>query len=199
VTFYVTFLLTVLRVRAYTERVFAIKPPTAEQEFEELHALLGTAVLAEVLGKRPESVSRLKARKRYTRPVERLIDDVWTVVHVAVGQGEVEPDAVRGFLLLRRPELGQRPAAELIRGGETDTVLALIAATHPDSDHISGLGDVVSSGVVPGGRRRRPAADPAARAAAQRRLADRGLAGLDRERLVAAGREAWGAATPSDT
>jgi hypothetical protein len=181
VTFRVTFLLTCAASRSYTETVFATKPPTAEQEFEELHALLGTAVLAEVLGKRPESVSRLKARKRYTRPVERLIDDVWTVVHVAVGQGEVEPDAVRGFLLLRRPELGQRPAAELIRGGETDTVLAFIAVTRP------------------GRRRRRPAADPAARAAAQRRLAARGLAGLDRERLAAAGREAWGAATSSDT
>jgi hypothetical protein len=173
--------------------VFATKPATAEQEFDELHQLLGTAVLAEVLGKRPESVSRLKSRRRYTRPVERLIDDVWTVVHVVIGRGEVHLDGVRGFLLLRRPELGQRPAAELIRAGETDTVLAFIAITYPDGHHhIVRIGDAASPAAAESRRRRRPAADPKERAAAQRRLAERGLAGLDRERLVAAGREAWG-------
>jgi hypothetical protein len=166
--------------------VFASKPTTAEREFEELHTLLGTAVLAEVLGKRPETISRLKARRRYTRPVERLIDDVWTVVHVAFGAREVQTDDVRAFLLLRQPQLGFRPAAELIRAGETDAVLALIA--RPAADTRGALPDVESIQR----RRRRPAADPEARAAAQQRLADRGLSGLDRERLTAAGREAWG-------
>jgi hypothetical protein len=171
--------------------VFATKPPTAEQEFEELHALLGTAVLAEVLGKRPESISRLKARRRYTRPVERLIDDVWTVVHVAVGRRPVQADDVRSFLLLRQPQLGFRPAAELIRAGETDRVLASIVVF--DEVHRSGVAGGLAGDEPAQRRRRRAAADPEARTAAQRRLADRGLAGLDRDRLVAAGREAWGA------
>jgi hypothetical protein len=174
----------------YAGIVFATKPSTAEQEFEELHALLGTAVLAEVLGKRPESISRLKARRRYTRPVERLIDDVWTVIHVAVGGRPVQADDVRSLLLLRQPLFGFRPAAELIRGGETDTVLASIVVI----DEFHSFAARGADGVEPvQRRRRRPAADPEARIAAQRRLADRGLAGLDRERLVAAGREAWGA------
>ena len=171
--------------------MFSTKPATAEQEFEELHALLGTAVLAEVLGKRPESVSRLRSRKRYTRPVERLIDDVWTVVHVAVGRHEVQTDDVRALLLLRQPQLGHRPAAELIRAGEIGAVLALLAATHPDDARGS---ESAAPSEQTSARRRRPAAGPEARAAAQRRLADRGLAGLDRERLAAAGQEAWGGA-----
>jgi hypothetical protein len=174
--------------------VFASKPTTAEREFEELHTLLGTAVLAEVLGKRPESISRLKARRRYTRPVERLIDDVWTVVHVAFGAREVQTDDVRAFLLLRQPQLGFRPVAELIRAGETDAVLASIAITHPGDSHVYALDARSDTESVQRRRRRRPAADPDARAAAQQRLADRGLSGLDRERLVAAGREAWGGA-----
>jgi hypothetical protein len=173
--------------------VFAIKPPTAEREFAELHALLGTVVLAEVLGKRPESISRLKTRGRYTRPVERLIDDVWTVVHVAFGEREVQTDDVRAFLLLRQPQLGFRPVAELIREGETKAVLESILVTHPGNHHISGIGALAEAESIQR-RRRRPAANSEARAAAQRRLADRGLAGLDRERLVAAGGEAWGEA-----
>ncbi len=170
--------------------MFATKPPTAEREFKELHTLLGTAVLAEVLGKRPESISRLKARRRYTRPVERLIDDVWTVVHVAFDTREVKTDDVRAFLLLRQPQLGFRPVAELIRAGETDAVLASITVSGP-GHHDDDLDAHVDDESVRR-RRRRPAADPHARAAAQRRLADNGLAGLDRERLVAADREAWG-------
>ncbi len=173
--------------------MFASKPATAEREFDELHALLGTAVLAEVLGKRPESISRLKARRRYTRPVERLIDDVWTVVHAAFGTHEVQADEVRALLLLRRPQLGFRPAAELIRAGETDAVLASIGVTHPEDGHVAGIGALTEADAHQR-RRRRPAAEPEARAAAQRRLADRGLTGLDRARLVAAGSEAWGGA-----
>jgi hypothetical protein len=41
---------------------------------------------------------------------------------------------------------------------------------------------------------RRSPIDPAARRAAQRRLAERALRGLDRERLIATGHEAWGTA-----
>lgn len=167
--------------------MFASKPSTARQEFEELHELLGTAVVAEVLGKRPESVSRLRKRGRYTRPLERLIDDVWSVVFVARRQARWRDDQVRAFLLLRQPQLDLRPAAELIRAGQTQVVLDAIVATHPDSDHVAPparVGDVAA--------RRRPAGEPQARAAAQRRLAQRGLAGLDRQRLIAAGHEAWG-------
>jgi len=81
-------------------------------------------------------------------------------------------------MLLRQPQLDLRPAAELIRAGRTEAVLAVIPS----------VGRSPSSGV----RRRRSAADPAVRADAQRRLAARGLSGLDRERLLAAGHEAWG-------
>jgi len=192
--------------------VFAVKPPTAKQEFEELHQLLGTAVVAEVLSKRPESVSRLKKRASFTRPLERLIDDVWSVVFVARSRACWPEDQVRAFLLLRQPQLDFRPAAELIRAGQTEAVLEAIIATHPHADHVrlavaapAEVGDSESpaapdADVVPvtgpsraaSRRRRRAVADPVARAAAQRRLAERGLHGLDRELLIAAGHEAWG-------
>jgi len=135
---------------------------------------LGTADIAEVLGKRPESVSRLKKRARYTRPLERLIDDVWSVVHVATTRAQWREDQIRAFLLLRQPQLDLKPAAELIRAGCTEAVLEAIPSAEPTR-----------------ARRRRSAVDPAARADAQRRLAARGLSGLDRERLLAAGHEAW--------
>lgn len=157
--------------------MFDTKPPTASEEFDQLLRLLGTAGVAEVLARRPESISRLKSRGRYTRPLERLVDDVWTVVHVAVTQARWGEDQVRAFLLLRRPELDQRPAAELIRDGRTEEVLRAIHAVPVEETR--------------GARRRTTAIDPERRAAAQRRLADRGLHGLDRDRLLAAGREAW--------
>jgi len=161
--------------------MFASKPPTAAQEFAELHELLGTAVVAEVLGRRPESVSRLKKRARYTRPLERLIDDVWSVVFVARTRARWPEDRVRSFLLLRQPQLDLRPAAELIRDGQTQTVLDAI----PEAQG--------GPAPAPLSRpRRRAAGDPEARAAAQQRLAQRGLDGLDRDRLIAAGHEAWG-------
>lgn len=164
--------------------MFAIKPRTATEEFEELHKLLGTAAVAEVLSRRPESVSRLKKRASYTRPLERLIDDVWSVVHVATTQACWDEDQVRAFLLLRQPQLDLKPAAELIRAGRTDAVLELLADA-------AGVRATAPATGVPS-RRRRGSADPDARAAARHRLAQRGLNGLDRERLAAAGHEAWG-------
>ncbi|MCP9488871.1 MAG: hypothetical protein MSC31_03245 [Solirubrobacteraceae bacterium MAG38_C4-C5] len=167
--------------------MFAVKPSSAKEEFEQLHKLLGTAAVAEVLDKRPESVSRLKKRARYTRPLERLIDDVWTVVHVATTRAHWREDQVRAFLLLRQPHLGLKPAAELIRAGRTEAVLEAI----PTAPQLTGRHREHATHPP---RRRRPPVDPAARAAAQRRLAERGLKGLDRERLAAAGHEAWGTA-----
>ncbi|MDQ3608299.1 MAG: hypothetical protein M3459_05285 [Actinomycetota bacterium] len=161
--------------------MFTVKPPSAKEEFAELHKLLGTAAVAEVLDKRPESVSRMRRRERYTRPLERLIDDVWSVVHVATTRAHWQEGQVRAFLLLRQPQLDLKPAAELIRAGRTEAVLeAILAApaTAPTSPS----------------RGRRSPLDPATRAAAQRRLAERGLRGLDRERLLAAGHEAWSTA-----
>lgn len=163
--------------------VFAVKPRSAREEFEELHALLGTAAVAEVLGKRPESVSRLKGRARYTRPLEKLIDDVWSVVHVATARAHWEEDQIRAFLLLRQPQFELRSAAELIRAGRTEAVLEAIAGSEKSPGR---RGEGVTD------PRRRSVVDPAARRAAQRRLAERGLKGLDRERLLAAGHEAWG-------
>lgn len=143
--------------------------------------------MAEVLDKRPESVSRLKKRARYTRPLERLIDDVWTVVHVATTRAHWQQDQVRAFLLLRQPHLDLKPAAELIRAGRTEAVLEAIATPSQLT------GRHRRQATRPLGRRRSPV-DPAARAAAQRRLAERGLKGLDRDRLLHAGHEAWGTA-----
>lgn len=164
--------------------MFVVKPPSAKEEFEELHRLLGTAAVAEVLDRRPESVSRLRKRERFTRPLERLIDDVWSVVHVATMRARWQEDQVRAFLLLRQPQLELKPAAELIRAGRTEAVLEAIP------------GPVVAEAAAtaptrPSPRRRSPV-DPAARRAAQQRLAERGLRGLDRERLIAAGHEVWG-------
>lgn len=160
--------------------MFVVKPPTAEGEFAELHKFLGTADVAEVLGKRPESVSRLKKRARYTRSLERLIDDVWSVVHVATTRAQWHEDQIRAFLLLRQPRLDLRPAAELIRAGRTEAVLEAISSVERSPSNSA--------------RRRRSGVDPRARADARRRLAARGLSGLDRERLLAAGHEAWGTA-----
>lgn len=140
--------------------------------------------MAEVLDKRPESVSRLKKRGRYTRALERLIDDVWTVVHVATTRAHWQEDQVRAFLLLRQPQLDLKPAAELIRDGRTEAVLEAI----PTPPQLTGRHRKQATSPP---RRRRSPADRAARAAAQRRLAERGLKGLDRERLLAAGHEAW--------
>lgn len=168
--------------------MFVVKPPSAKEEFEQLHRLLGTAAVAEVLDKRPESVSRLRKRERYTRPLERLIDDVWSVVHVATTRARWQEDQVRAFLLLRQPQLELKPAAELIRAGRTEAVLEAI----PGSMVAEAAGPAtVATRLSP---RRRSPVDPAARRAAQRRLAERGLRGLDRERLIAAGQEAWGTA-----
>lgn len=194
--------------------MFDVKPPTAKEEFEQLHKLFGTADIAEVLDRRPESVSRLKKRASYTRPLERLIDDVWSVVHVATTRAHWPEDQVRAFLLLRQPTLDLRPAAELIRAGSTDTVLAAINATRrpirewpeQSAEEYQASNAVVvdspppvpgsSPGSGSGGQsRRRGTDDPEARAAAQSRLAERGLKGLDRDRLIAAGREAWGMAS----
>ncbi len=71
-------------------------------------------------------MSRLKKRARYTRSLERLIDDVWSVVHVATTRAQWREDQIRAFLLLRQPQLDLRPAAELIRSGRTEAVLAVI-------------------------------------------------------------------------
>lgn len=182
--------------------MFSVKPPTARQEFAELHELFGTAGLADVLGRRPESVSRLKARERYTRPLERLIDDVWSVVHAATTGAQWAPDQVRAFLLLRQPQLGLKPAAELIRAGRTEAVLDAIRSPRSSraSNEVEARArrvvtsetDQTPSSVV---KQRRSPKDPVTRAAAQRRLAERGLRGLDRERLLAAGHEAWGGAS----
>jgi hypothetical protein len=166
--------------------VFAVKPPTAKEEFEELHKLLGTADVAEVLDKRPESVSRLRKRAGYTRSLERLIDDVWSVVHVATTRAHWPDEQVRAFLLLRQPQLDLKPAAEVIRSGRVEAVLEAIAASEQRPTATLSLANGGASS-----RRRRSSADPAARADAQRRLAERGLKGLDRERLLAAGHEAW--------
>lgn len=168
--------------------VFTAKPPSAKQEFDELHRLLGTAKVAEVLGRRPESISRLKSRDRYTRSLERVIDDVWSVVHVATCRARWDDEQIRSFLLLRQPALELRPAAELIRAGETELVLQCVLAEGSASSTPSRLDGVGESAR----QRARGPVDERARAQAQRRLAERGLAGLDRDRLLAAGHEAWG-------
>ncbi len=168
--------------------MFVVKPPSAKEEFEELHRLLGTAAVAEVLDRRPESVSRLRKRERYTRPLERLIDDVWSVVHVATTRARWQEDQVRAFLLLRQPQLELKPAAELIRAGRMEAVLEAIPGPV-----VADAAAPATAATRPSPRRRAPV-DPAARRAAQRRLAERGLRGLDRERLIAAGHEAWGTA-----
>jgi hypothetical protein len=116
-----------------------------------------------------------------------LIDDVWSVVHVATTRARWQEDQVRAFLLLRQPQLELKPAAELIRAGRMEAVLEAIP------------GPVVAEAAPAATAPTRPSprrspVDPAARRAAQQRLAERGLRGLDRERLIAAGHEAWGAA-----
>lgn len=185
--------------------MFAVKPPTAKQEFAELHQLLGSVGLAEVLNRRLESVSRLRTRKSYTRPLERLIDDVWSVAHVATVQAEWEPERVRSFFLLRQPEFALKTAADLIREGQTTAVLdavrtlRVVSVAPLEPTNFSRAALAQAEPAAPTTFVRRTQKDPAKRASAQKRLAERGLQGLDRERLIAAGHEAWGGGTSSQS
>ena len=108
---------------------------TVYDEVQELKGTLALKDLADVIGCRRETLSRLKPPRRPTREIERRIDDVFAVVAKARLHRLATPSEVRHLLLARRVELAHRSMAEMIRNNRTDAVLALIdAPTAPDLD-----------------------------------------------------------------
>ena len=111
-----------------TLRAFATKPRTATQEFEDLKRILTSQDLAFVLGRAPETVSRLRSRDSFHRSLERLIDNVWWVLHVALAEWK-DPAEARFFLISRHPALEGRTPADAIREGDVETVVQLVRAS----------------------------------------------------------------------
>lgn len=105
-------------------------------ELDELRSELTNQDLAEIVGCRRETVSRLKPPHRPSREIERRIDDVFAVVSVARRRQRIPPGSTRHLLLGRRAELGERSIAELIREKRTAEVLELLVSTptQPDLD-----------------------------------------------------------------
>jgi len=111
--------------------MFRTKPSTISQEFAELQSLFSTNDLAYVLQRRPETISRLKARESFPQPLERWIDDIWFVAWIALRELRRPPDETRFFFISRHPELEGRTPAEVIREGEVDRVVELVRSV-PD-------------------------------------------------------------------
>jgi len=105
-----------------------MKSRTIYDEVQQLKDTLALKDLADVIGCRRETLSRLKPPRRPTREIERRIDDVFAVVEKARLHQLATPGGVRHLLLARRVELAHRSMAEMIRNNCTDAVLALIDA-----------------------------------------------------------------------
>lgn len=107
---------------------------TVYDEVQALKGALALKDLADVIGCRRETLSRLKPPRRPTREIERRIDDVFAVVQKAQQRLAQHEDA-RHLLLARRVELNNRSIAEMIRTNRTDAVLTLLdTPATPDLD-----------------------------------------------------------------
>lgn len=103
-----------------------MKNRTVYEEVRELRGSLALKDLADVIGCRRETLSRLKPPRRPTREIERRIDDVFAVLEKARQHRMAAPEDARHLLLARRAELANRSMAEMIRNDRTDAVLALL-------------------------------------------------------------------------
>jgi len=103
-----------------------VKNRTVYEEVRELRGSLALKDLADVIGCRRETLSRLKPPRRPTREIERRIDDVFAVLEKARQHRMAAPEDARHLLLARRAELANRSMAEMIRNDRTDAVLALL-------------------------------------------------------------------------
>ncbi len=96
---------------------------SAQQELVELQSVFSKSDLAEIFAMRLESIGRLAARPSVRRPTERLIDDLWAVVRIAV---DADVSDVRRWVLTRQPELNWVSPAQLIRETKTDLVVEFL-------------------------------------------------------------------------
>ena len=102
--------------------MFERAPTNALDELEELKRILRPVEIAEAIGRRPETISRLRPDKPLSRRTERRLDDLYALAR-SVSRETGEPEAVRFQLLRRREDLGGRRLVDLVRAGEADVVL----------------------------------------------------------------------------
>jgi hypothetical protein len=97
-------------------------PTNVFDELEELKRILRPVEIAEAIGRRPETISRLRPGKPLSRRTEQRLDDLYALAR-KLSREVGEPEAVRFQLLRRREELGGRRLVDLVRAGEADAVL----------------------------------------------------------------------------
>lgn len=108
--------------------MFESAPTNALDELAELKRILRPVEIAEAIGRRPETISRLRPDKPLSRRTEQRLDDLYALAR-SLSREAAGPEAVRFQLLRRREDLGGRRLVDLVRTGGVD---ALIARTQPD-------------------------------------------------------------------
>lgn len=108
--------------------MFESPPTSAHDELEELKRILRPVEIAEAIGRRPETISRIRPDKPLSRRTEQRLDDLYALAR-SLSREVAEPEAVRFQLLRRREDLGGRRLVDLVRAGGVD---ALIARTQAD-------------------------------------------------------------------
>jgi len=108
------------------------KPLTVYDELDELKGTLRSAEIAEVIGRRPETISRIRRGRPVSRRTERALDALYVIVTSLLERFGGDAAATRFDLFRRRAELGGRSAADLIRSGEIDRVLELAIAVEAE-------------------------------------------------------------------
>jgi hypothetical protein len=102
--------------------VFDRAPANPLDELEELKQILRPVEIAEAIGRRPETISRLRPDKPLSRRTERRLDDLHAVAR-RLFRDSRDPAAVRFELLRRRDDLGGRSLVDLVRAGEAAAAL----------------------------------------------------------------------------
>jgi hypothetical protein len=102
--------------------VFDTDPTNALDELEELKRILRPVEIAEAIGRRPETISRLRPGRPLSRRTEQRLDDLYALAR-SLSREVAEPEAVRFQLLRRREELGSRRLVDLVRAGEAGAAL----------------------------------------------------------------------------
>lgn len=113
--------------------MFDRTPTNVFDELEELKLILRPVEIAEAIGRRPETISRLRPDKPLSRRTERRLDDLYALARSLLREGG-GPEAVRFQLLRRREELGGRRLVDLVGTGEVDAVLPRAPADREDID-----------------------------------------------------------------
>jgi hypothetical protein len=113
--------------------MFESPPRNALDELEELKRILRPVEIAEAIGRRPETISRLRPGKPLSRRTEQRLDDLYALAR-GLSRESPEPEAVRFQLLRRREELEGRRLVDLVRAGEAHAVIERARAEVDDFD-----------------------------------------------------------------